>query len=259
MNEHDLRKALAGLPLGDLRYFDRTGSTNDVALAWATEGAPDLGLVCADEQTAGRGRGSRRWFSPPGAALAFSLVMRPSPEEEKFVPRFSGLGALSVADALGELKLHPEIKWPNDILLRRRKVSGILVESVWAGEKVDSLVLGIGLNVRPQAVPPGVQLNFPATSLEAEAGQSVDRLGLLRNILEALLRWRPLLPTQAFLHAWEEHLAFRGEQVEVWAEGMPFRPGRLEGLDEDGSLRLRTPQGGIISLQFGEVHLRPVV
>ena len=79
MDERTLRKALSNIPLGGLRYFEQTGSTNDVALAWAAAGAPDLALVVAEEQTAGRGRGSHSWFTPPGAALAFSLVIRPLP------------------------------------------------------------------------------------------------------------------------------------------------------------------------------------
>jgi BirA family biotin operon repressor/biotin-[acetyl-CoA-carboxylase] ligase len=259
MDEHELRKTIADLPLGEVRFFDRTGSTNDVALAWATEGAPDLALVYAEEQTAGRGRGSHKWFTPPGAALAFSLVLRPASADGKHIARFSGLGALAVTEALGELKLVPEIKWPNDVLLRGRKVCGILVDVVWVGEEIESLVLGIGINVRPQSVPPVDQLNFPATSLEAETSQPIDRLKLLHHVLGALLRWRSRLPTHEFLQTWEDHLAYRGQQVEVWAEGMPFRPGLLEGLDEDGSLRLRTPQGRTFSLQFGEMHLRPVV
>jgi BirA family biotin operon repressor/biotin-[acetyl-CoA-carboxylase] ligase len=259
MNEHELRKALADLPLGGLRYYERTGSTNDVALAWATEAAPDLTLVCADEQTAGRGRGRRRWFTPPGAALAFSLVLRPLPGEEDSLPRFSGLGALAVTDVLAGMDLDAEVKWPNDILLGRRKVCGILAEAVWIGNQPDAVVLGIGLNILPAAVPPEAYLSFPATSLEAELHLGVDRLDLLRRVLLALLAWRPRLTSEAFLYAWEERLAFRGEQVEVTVEGGQATRGTVEGLDRDGSLRLRSADGKVNSLQFGEVHLRPVV
>ncbi len=259
MDESDLRTALADLPLGGLRFFERTGSTNDVALAWATDGAPDLALVCADEQTSGRGRGSRRWFSPPGSSLALSLVLRPKPAEMQHMAFFSGLGALAVADVLEGMGLRSEIKWPNDVLLRRRKVCGILVEAVWLGDKADSLVLGIGMNVSPESVPQSEKLNFPATCVDAEAGRPIDRLHLLHEVLAAILRWRAQLSTPAFLEAWGKRLAFRGEEVVLEADGMPARKGSLEGLAEDGGLRLRGPDGHPFTVKFGEVHLHPVV
>ena len=110
MDEATLRKALADLPLGGVRFFDQSGSTNDVALAWAATDAPDSVLVYAEEQTAGRGRGSRKWFTPPGAALAFSLVFRPLPGEQQAIQLFSALGALAVSEVLERQGLHPEIK-----------------------------------------------------------------------------------------------------------------------------------------------------
>ena len=267
MDERSLRKALSEIPLGGLSYFKQTGSTNDVGLAWAAAGAPDLALVCAEEQTAGRGRGDRRWFTPPGAALAFSLVLRPRPGEEQSIPFFSALGALAVCTAMEALGLQPEIKWPNDVLLNRRKVCGILAESVWTGERVDSIVLGIGVNINAEAIPPPDQLNFPATYLEVElaphksqeVGSSSDRLALLRGILQGILYWRNLMATHDFRQAWESRLAFRGEQVEVGGVGQEVRMGRVDGLEEDGSLRLLSPQGGVFKVTFGEIHLRPVV
>jgi len=228
-------------------------------MAWVGEGGVDLALVVAEEQTAGRGRGGRTWFSRRGAALAFSLVLRPEPAEQEFVARFTALGALGCAEALEGLPLPAEIKWPNDVLIRQRKVCGILAEAVWQGKTAQGVVLGIGVNVRPEAVPPPEGLNFPATSLEAEAGRVIERLPLMRAILLGILHWRPRLGTSSLLQAWEELLAFRGQPVEVHSEGRPAQTGRLEGLDPDGSLRLRSPEGAAVSVQLGEVHLRPVV
>ena len=122
-----LQSILTGLPLGGLRYFDSIGSTNDEALAWARAGAPDYSLVVADTQTAGRGRLQRRWVTNPGAALAFSLVLWPAPQERQCLPRFSPLGAVAVRQALAVVfGLPAEIKWPNDVLLGRCKVAGVL-------------------------------------------------------------------------------------------------------------------------------------
>ncbi len=257
MNHRRLKTALKDLPMGGLRYLKRVGSTNDAALAWAAAGAADFSLVVSDEQTAGRGRGGRRWYTPAGAALAFSLILRPRPGEQEKAALFSALGALAVAVALEGYSLSPQIKWPNDVLLGGRKVCGVLTETVWLGEQIDSLVIGVGVNVAAASVPPADLLNFPAACLETELGRPVERVSLLREILSALLEWRPRLGTQAFLDAWEARLAFRGETVEVWAEGQPARRGWLVGLDSDGGLRLRLPGGEHLTLPFGEVHLRP--
>lgn len=265
MDEHTLRKALSSINLGGLRYFEQTSSTNDVALAWAAEGAADLSLVYAEEQTSGRGRGKRNWFTPPNAALAFSLIIRPSPAEQHSTLLFTALGALAVCEAIALADLQAEIKWPNDVLLNRRKVCGILAESVWTGARLDSIVMGIGVNITSQAVPPADKLLFPATCLEAEAirpDQSayfLDREEFLQKILKAALYWRDLVGKESFLHAWESRLAFRNEQVEVRSEDQQVITGSVDGLENDGSLRLISPDGQHIPIHFGDVHLRPVV
>jgi BirA family biotin operon repressor/biotin-[acetyl-CoA-carboxylase] ligase len=265
MDETTLRKTLSNLPLGGLRYYEQVGSTNDIALAWAAVDAPDLALVYAEEQTAGRGRGSNVWFTPPGAALAFSLVMRPLLGKEQTTPLYTALGALAVCEVLAAQPLDPEIKWPNDVLLRGRKVCGILAESVWLGEQVDCIVLGVGFNIKPESVPPPEKLTFPATCLEAELPftdytiGALQRAELLQQILQAMLYWRSLVATDIFLHAWEERLAFRGELVEIRADGQAVRTGQVDGLEPDGRLRLVSPEGGTFTIQTGEVHLRPVV
>ena len=265
MDERTLRKALSNIPLGGLRYFEQTGSTNDVALAWAAAGAPDRSLVFAEQQTAARGRGNHSGFTAPGVALAFSLVIRPLPAEQQAIPLFSALGALAVCEVLAAQGLQPGIKWPNDVLLNGRKVCGILAESVWTGAQVDSIVLGVGLNIKPEAVPPPDQLNFPATCLEAglpphwPVVAAFERMALLQQILQAVRYWRAQVGTKVFLQTLERRLAFRGEQVEIWADGQTLRKGQVDGLEQDGSLRLLSPQGQSFTVQFGEVHLRPVV
>src|SRR5688572_11050564 len=176
MYQTELQKLLSKLPLGDIKYFDSIGSTNDEALAWAADDALDLSLVIADEQTAGRGRLDRKWFTPAGTALALSLILRPSPSEQSHLSRMVGLAALSVADSLLKHGLSPQVKWPNDILLNRHKVSGILIESVWSGDKVDCVIIGIGVNILKGSAPEEVILRFPATSLEDTLGYPAERI-----------------------------------------------------------------------------------
>jgi BirA family transcriptional regulator, biotin operon repressor / biotin---[acetyl-CoA-carboxylase] ligase len=260
MNEETIQAALRNFPMGGLRFFQTIGSTNDTAMAWAAEGAQDFSLVVADAQTHARGRGNHTWYTPPGAGLAFSLVMRPGTIETQKLPIFSALGAMAVASVLESINLAPQIKWPNDILLGGRKVCGTLVDTAWSGESLVSIVLGIGLNVNPASVPSEQAIEFPATCLEDEAKRSLDRSILLGDILFALLNWRPRLGTTEFLQAWQEHLAYLGEMVEIRTEGGSTCRGRIEGLGQDGSLRLLGEEDGrAFTIQFGEVHLRPVI
>jgi len=257
MNQSTLNKLLSKLPIGGVKYFDSIGSTNDEALAWAANDAKDLSLVVADEQTAGRGRFDRKWFTPPGTALAFSLILRPSAAERPHLSRMVGLAALSVADSLLARGLSPQIKWPNDILLNECKVAGILIESVWSGEDVDCIVIGMGVNILKGAVPDPDMLLFPATSLEDALGYPVERAEVLHDILAALIVLRPQLNTNEFMAKWERLLAYRDRQVQVerGVEGSVI--GNVSGLEKDGSLRLRDQDGKSLTVQFGDVRLRP--
>lgn len=258
MDEKTFRKSLSGLPFKAARYFAQIGSTNDVALAWASEGAPDLSLIYADEQTTGRGRMGRKWFTPPGSGLAFSLILRPQGRERENIGLFSGLGALALVGALKKYGLTAQIKWPNDVLVNRRKTAGILVETVWMGAEADSVVLGMGVNVAPESVPPPEQVHFPATCVQSETSTPIERFALLHDLLAELIAWRPKLASEEFLQAWEEALAFRGEIVRLeMAEGKEMS-GRVVGLERDGSLRLLLGDGEIRGVRFGEVHLRPL-
>ncbi len=266
MNQSSLQKLLAPLALGGLRYFDSIGSTNDETLAWATEGALDFSLVIADEQTTGRGRAGRRWVTPRATALAFSVILRPaltpgpSPERRGEISPtlFTGLGAVALVDALKARGLFPQIKWPNDILLNGKKVAGILTEAVWTGDALDAIVIGMGVNARTGSNPPDDELFFPATNLEAELGSAVKREELLRDILSAIGAWREKVFTGALVKTWEENLAFHGEQVRIERDNEEPLLGQVIGLEADGSLRLSV-NDKIVTVQFGEIHLRPAV
>jgi BirA family transcriptional regulator, biotin operon repressor / biotin---[acetyl-CoA-carboxylase] ligase len=251
-----LRIALTGLPISAIRYFKRTGSTNDEAIHWAEAGAPDLALVVADEQTAGRGRLGRRWFTPPGSALAFSLVVREI-RLNTDLAKLTALGALAVSAALRQLYgLNPKIKWPNDVLLNERKLCGILAEAVWQGEHLAHVIVGIGINIMPSAVPDEPQLIYPATCVEAVLGRSVSRLELLRAVLVQFLELHLHLPEADLIRIWEGQLAYRGEWVLLTDALGNEREGLVLGLNNDGSLRLSDHNQQIFSVRAGEIHLR---
>jgi len=257
VNQNEVNKTLSDLSLGDIRYFDSIGSTNDEALAWATAGAGDMSLVVANEQTLGRGRLDRPWITPPATALAMSIILRPSLEERSHLSRIVGLAALAVVDALQIRGLNPEIKWPNDVLLNMRKVAGILIELVWSGDTVECIVIGIGVNVLKGAVPSTDILRFPAISLEHVLGQPTEREPLLHDILANIIAMRPHLGADSFIASWEKKLAYNGRQVQVDMGGEKSVTGKVVGLESDGSLRIRDEHGKYITVRFGDVRLRP--
>ncbi len=268
MNQESLQSELAGLGLGSIIYMDSVNSTNLFAADWISRAAPHLSLVVADEQTDGRGRAGRKWYTPPAAALAFSLILHAEAlkiEDITKISMFAGLGAVAVCQAFQNYGLTAKIKWPNDVLFSGQKVAGVLAEMHWTGEKLSALILGIGINVASSAVPPQDWAEhhahfFPAISMEKELGQPIDRGRLLRSVLESILDWLPRWETKDFLEAWRKRLAMRGDWVQI------IRPlgdtahleGQIIDLNKDGSLAIRLRSGEQISIRVGDIHLRSV-
>jgi BirA family biotin operon repressor/biotin-[acetyl-CoA-carboxylase] ligase len=253
-----MRAALNDLHLGGFRYYSQVASTNDLAINWAIEKAEDMSLILADEQSNGRGRNGSKWFSAGKASLTFSLVVRPKKEEFRSIGFFTALAALAVIQAIQDLlnkKIKPEIKWPNDILVNGRKVCGILTEATWIGNDLASLVIGVGVNISAEAVPSIENIKQQATSLEQEAKVSIDRIHLLHQILLAINDWRIQLGSSEFMSAWEESLAYVGKRVIICPQNGRSWTGIIQGLDQDGGLRVLNDQGESVSLHDGEVHL----
>ena len=255
---------LSDLPLGGIRYYESTGSTNDTAALWAEEGAPDFAIVLADAQTNGRGRLGRKWFSYPGSGLALSLILRPTTNEQRekssLLTRFTGLGALAVSQVLQKhYALPAQIKWPNDVLIRNRKLCGVLTEAHWNGDKLSYVILGIGINVSANAIPPGGELEIAATSVASEVVGPVDRILFLHQLLLEIITWRAQLMDESFLRTWESNLVFYGELVEVVSDSRARKDsnllafGQIIGLDNDGALLLRTSSGEEVTLRCGEI------
>lgn len=252
------RSAIKNLSTGGFRYYRTIGSTNDEAHEWVSNNAPDFSLIIADEQTSGRGRMNRKWYTPPNSALAMSLILRPTKVEELHPTHATGLLAIALTETLQTLELSPKIKWPNDVLLAGRKVAGILVESHWTDGKLEALILGMGVNVRKASVPPENQLSFPATCIEKELGFVIERVELLKGILSNVRKWRPKLGKQDFIEEMETNLAYLGNQVQVQNSNGKSIAGKILGLEPDGSLLLEDTDGKSFCMHFGEVHLRPL-
>jgi BirA family biotin operon repressor/biotin-[acetyl-CoA-carboxylase] ligase len=256
VNQAEFDAAISGLPLSKAAFYPTIGSTNDVVAVWAKAGIGPTALAAADEQTSGRGRAGRHWLTPAGSALAFSLLL--GNQGDQLEPgKIAGLGAVAVSEALESLGLQPEIKWPNDILVNRKKICGILPEAHWAGDKLQALILGIGINVARSSIPADAVFAFPASSVEEELGREVEPARLMRSVLESLLRWKPRIDERDFLAAWEYRLAFKGELVRLELPDGGAEDATVVGLNADGALRLQNDEG-TRSFQMGEIQIRSV-
>lgn len=258
LNAERLRASLPICGLGEPLYFyPNIGSTNDQATDFARQGSPHGTLVVAEEQTSGRGRAGRYWFTPPASALALSLVLRPQGLTLETLGELTALGALAVVEALENVGIEALIKWPNDVLIHGRKVAGVLTEASWLGDELEFAILGVGVNVRPKSVPPDEKVDMPATCVEATVGERVDRHELLLNVIQGLGKWYLHLGSPQMLVAWNQRLAYRGRIVKVHhIQGAIL--GRVQGLAIGGRLRLQLEDGEMIEIAVGDVHLRPV-
>jgi BirA family biotin operon repressor/biotin-[acetyl-CoA-carboxylase] ligase len=222
-----------------LLYFPTIGSTNDVAASRADEPDAVGTVVIAEAQTSGRGRRGRTWFSPPAGGLYVSVIVAPATASVD-PGRATTLLTLTAGVALAEgieqaTGLAPAIKWPNDLLIGRRKLGGILAEAVG-----DVVVLGYGINVGQKAFPP--DLLDRATSLELELGRPVDRHHVCVETLAALSsRYGDLTRGRfdAILDDWRRRAPFhRGARVE-WESSSGTQVGITEGIDDFGALLVR--------------------
>ncbi|HLC02407.1 MAG TPA: biotin--[acetyl-CoA-carboxylase] ligase [Anaerolineales bacterium] len=257
----DQARLEASLPIHGLGkplyYFRSIDSTNAKALELAAVGAPHGSLVVAEEQTAGRGRAGRRWFTPSGSGIALSLLLRWDPPAGGTSGALSVFGALGVAEAAEQAGADARIKWPNDVLVGGRKVAGVLVEAQWQGSSLASAVVGIGVNVGEGSVPAPDEVDYPAGCLEQAVGRPIDPQAFLLELIRAAGRWYPKLGSLEMLEAWESRLAFRGTEVAVMDSGVR-RQGRLVGLDEDGHLLLETAGGQQLVIGPTAAELRPI-
>lgn len=227
-----VRSAVAGALRATLEYHERTGSTQDRALALA----PTRAIVVADEQTAGRGTKERRWSAPAGTSVLVSIVLPGPPPGAHVGSLIAGVAVARALDRCGAAGAR--LKWPNDVLLGGRKVAGILTQ-VASGAR-GALVAGIGLNVSQDEAGLG-PLRPAATSLALE-GVTADRLDVLALLVEELDRAFAAEP-DAVLAEWRSRSDVLGRQVRVERAGEPAILGVAAGLDPDGALRVETAYG----------------
>ncbi len=232
------------------RFYQQADSTNEIALEWLREDALTGSVVVADEQLKGRGRKGRTWHTPPGVALAVSVILHPLPET---LNRVSMLGALAICELVENLGIsNVGIKWPNDVQINGRKVSGVLPENEWDGDKLVGVVLGMGLNVRVDFA--GSELENTAINVESALGKPVDRLELLVKLLAGVDKWNALLDSVALYDAWKNRLTTIGQTVTVNSADAIVQ-GVAEGVDEQGALLVRDKEGVLHRVIAGDIAL----
>jgi BirA family transcriptional regulator, biotin operon repressor / biotin---[acetyl-CoA-carboxylase] ligase len=243
-------------PFGRVEYFAEVGSTNDIALDRAAAGAPHGLVVVADMQRAGRGRQGRDWFSPPGAGLYLSAIVRRDAwgDAPSLVTLAAGVAVARGLRAATGLAL--ELKWPNDIVIGRpwRKLAGILSESVSVGSRMDAVVVGIGVNVRRSAFP--VSLAGRATAIEMETDRPVDAAACTVEVLAAFAEVIRMLgrgDQPAVVDAWRRlgRAGLGGAPVR-WNDQTGGRRGIARDVDATGALLVEA-DGAVERLVAGEV------
>ncbi len=241
----------------DIQVFEETTSTNDVIERLARDGVKEGVVVFAESQTKGRGRLGRKWVSPPRKGLWFSVLLRPDRRPQE-ITQLTVASATALRRAIqSHTGLKPEIKWPNDVLVRGKKVAGILTELSGELDHVRYVILGIGVdvNLTPGEFPP--DLRKLATSLKVELGKSVSRAELAVAVLRELDQDYARIASGQFAAVadeWEEHCTTIGHEVVIRTGERQIR-GRAESLGEDGALLLRTDHGHLERIVGGDLTL----
>jgi BirA family biotin operon repressor/biotin-[acetyl-CoA-carboxylase] ligase len=241
-----------------IHYFPSIDSTNSKAYQLALQGAEEGEVVIAESQMEGRGRLDRHWFSPPFLNLYLSVILRPKipPNQASLVTL---MAAVAVADAIQKYSgLLPQIKWPNDILLRGRKVAGLLNEIQSEMDRIHFVILGIGVNLNMAEKIFPKEIRWAATSLKEEMGETILRKDFLQSLLLKLEGWYTTFLKKGgipILEAWRERANIEGKQVKVTSMGETLRGVAID-LDSDGALIIETKDGIRKRVVAGDVEYK---
>jgi len=250
-----LRRARASARIGHtILYFDSVDSTNTVAQRFAMDGAAEGTVVIAETQTQGRGRLGRTWISPPFRNLYLSVVLRP-PIATAVAPQIGLVAGVAAVNAAREWASQAAVKWPNDVVIDRRKVAGILTEMDADGDRVRFAILGIGVNLNTTAEDFPDDLRDKAIGLCTAAGRPIDRVEFADHLLSRLEEHYDLFLREGFAAIrplWESRASLIGRHVRIDAHTQRVE-GVVAGLAEDGALLLRAADGNEVRVVVGDV------
>jgi len=233
-------------------------STNKVAFRLALNGAQEGAVVVAESQTKGKGRVGRRWESPTGSNIYLSIILRPKITPTK-IPLITLMAAVASAEAIEEVAgLLPAIKWPNDLLIEGKKLGGILTEADMEMDRINFVVVGIGINcnMTRSSFPPSIK--DTAASLQEALGREISRIALIQAILRHLEQWYTRLVQgrgEEIRGRWEELSQIRGKEVEIAFMGEIVK-GKAQEIDADGALLVQEAGGEVKRIVAGDVHIR---
>ncbi len=241
----------------EIQVFEETTSTNDLVGRLARNGVKEGVVVFAESQSKGRGRMGRSWISPARKGLWFSILLRPAISPQA-ATQFTIAAATSLVRAIAaQTRIVPEIKWPNNVLIRGRKIAGILTEMSAELDHLKELVLGVGIDVNLEAHEFPSALRKIATSIRIESGQMVDRAGLAVAILRELDHDYDRIKRgefEAIADEWLRHCTTIGAPVSIRVGDRVAR-GVAEALDADGALLLRGQHGHLERIIGGDVTM----
>ena len=226
--------------------------------AWKEEGVGHGELFVAEYQSAGRGRFTRRWSAPPDSAITMSILLCPEFSPQK-APMMTLVMGLSVAQAVADLGLDVGIKWPNDVVVSRKKICGILTEMSVESESgyIQYLIIGIGINVNGQAEDFPAEIRSTATSLAMETGKTHSRAALAAALireLDSMCRAWPKEKTE-YLEAYRRDNITTGKEITV-VRGTEEAPAFAVAIGDDFSLRVRYADGRSEALSSGEISIK---
>ena len=229
-----------------IKYFSKATSTMDIARALARKGSPDFTVVIAGRQTRGRGRLKRAWYSSRGG-LYFTIILRPQ-ISPVLSPRINFAASLTIVRVFRKLYgIDAMVKWPNDILVNGKKVSGMLSEMEAEGDIVTFINIGMGINVNndPEKKEPG------ATSLKKITGKNISRKKLLTEILNELEKMVNVKVLENVIPMWKKCTTTVGRQVKI-VTGREISEGLATDVDENGALILKLADGSIKKIIYGD-------
>lgn len=240
-------------------YYDETDSTNNQAKAAGEKGEVHGTLFVADRQTAGKGRRGRGWESPSGNSVSMTILLRPEIPPVK-APMLTLVMALAVADGIRDaLGVDAGIKWPNDIVLNKKKICGILTEMSTEIDYINYVVIGVGINVNQETFPD--EIKETATSLKVEAGKPVKRAGVIATVMERFEQYYEQFVQREDLsgirEAYEACLVNRDRDVRVLDPAGAYEA-HAKGINDTGELIVVLPDGTEREIYAGEVSVRGI-
>ncbi|WP_052218623.1 biotin--[acetyl-CoA-carboxylase] ligase [Thermincola ferriacetica] len=236
-------------------HFDTIGSTNDKGKELAANGAPEGLVIVAEEQTTGRGRLGRTWSSPKGRGIWMSVILRPEINPMD-APKLTLLTAVALARTFDSYPgIQPGIKWPNDVFIKGKKIAGVLTEMNAELERINYVVVGIGVNVNTSRAELPPEIENIATSLYIETGKSWSRKDFLTKLLEeleALYLSFKMGEYAAVVEEWKKYSVTLNKKIKVTSPGVALE-GTAVDLDDDGALIVRTRDGSLKRVVAGEI------